>query len=51
MNHDLTGGEGKDDSVLSKAVEKAKEEQTKEKSAVEQVTNQVFQLYANFLSE
>ena len=51
LNRDLAGGEGKDDSVLSKAVEKAEEAQAKAKSAVVHVANQIFQLYANFLSE
>ncbi len=49
LNRDLTEGEGKDDSVLSKAINKANEAQTKAKSAVEHVSNQVFQLYSNFL--
>ncbi len=51
LNRDLTEIEGRDDSVLSKAIDKVKEAQTKAKSAVENVANQVFQLYSNFLSE
>ena len=51
VNRDLTEVEGRDNSVLSKAIKKAKEAQTKAKSAVDHVANQVFQLYSNFLSE
>ena len=51
LNRDLTEIESRDDSVLSKAIDKAKEAQTKAKSAVEHAANQVFQLYSNFLSE
>ena len=51
LNCDLTEVEGRDDSFLSKAIDKAKEAQTKAKSAVEHVANQVFQLYSNFLSK
>ncbi len=51
LNRDLAEGKSKDDSVLSKAVEKAKEDQTKAKSAVVHVANKIFQLYANFLLE
>eukprot|EP00804_Cyclotella_cryptica_P020672 CCRYP_003485-RA/>CCRYP_003485-RA protein AED:0.36 eAED:0.36 QI:0/-1/0/1/-1/1/1/0/147 len=40
-----------DDSALSEAIDKATEAQTKAKSAVEHVANQIFQLYSNFLSE
>ena len=49
LNRDLTEIEGRDDSVLSKAIDKAKEAQNKAKSAVEHIANQVFQLYSNFL--
>ena len=51
LNHDLMEGKVKDDSALSKAVDKASEAQTKTKSAVVHVANQIFQLYSNFLSE
>jgi hypothetical protein len=51
LNRDLTEVKGKSDSVLSKAINKAKEAQTKAKSVVVHVGDQVFQLYANFLSE
>eukprot|EP00804_Cyclotella_cryptica_P001257 CCRYP_012760-RA/>CCRYP_012760-RA protein AED:0.37 eAED:0.37 QI:34/0/0.5/1/1/1/2/0/392 len=51
LSRDLTEGEVRDDSALSKAIDKATEAQTKAKSAVEQVANQIFQLYSNFLSE
>ena len=51
LNRDLTEIEGRDDSVLSKVIDKAKEAQTKAKGAVKHVANQVFQLYSNFLSE
>ena len=51
LNRDITEVEGRDDSALSKAIEKVKEAQTKAKSAVDHVANQVFQLYSNFLSE
>ncbi len=51
LNCDLNEIEGRDESVLSKAIEKAKEAQTKAKRAVDHVANQVFQLYSNFLSE
>ena len=44
LNRDITEVKGRDDSALSKAIEKAKEAQTKVKSAVEHVDNQVFQL-------
>jgi hypothetical protein len=44
-------GKAKDDSALSKAVDKASEAQTKVKSVVVHVAYQVFQLYSNFLSE
>ncbi len=49
LTHDLTESEGRDDSVLSKAIDKAKEAQTKAKSAVTHIANQVFQFYSNFL--
>ena len=48
LNRDITEVEGRDDSALSKAIEKAKEAQTKAKSAVDHIANQVFQLYSNF---
>eukprot|EP00804_Cyclotella_cryptica_P009052 CCRYP_003147-RA/>CCRYP_003147-RA protein AED:0.45 eAED:0.45 QI:0/-1/0/1/-1/1/1/0/63 len=51
MSHDLTEGKVRDDSAFSKAIDKATEAQTKAKSSVEQVANQIFQLYSNFLSE
>eukprot|EP00804_Cyclotella_cryptica_P029600 CCRYP_017308-RA/>CCRYP_017308-RA protein AED:0.23 eAED:0.61 QI:0/0/0/0.75/1/1/4/0/372 len=51
LSRDLTEGEVRDDSALSKAIDKATEAQTKAKSAVEQVANQIFQLYSNFLLE
>eukprot|EP00804_Cyclotella_cryptica_P009414 CCRYP_017325-RA/>CCRYP_017325-RA protein AED:0.38 eAED:0.44 QI:0/-1/0/1/-1/1/1/0/166 len=51
LSRDLTEGEVRDDSALSKAIDKATEAQTKAKSAVEQVANQIFQLYSNFLSK
>jgi uncharacterized protein YukE len=51
LNREITEVEERDDSALSKAIEKAKEAQTKAKSAVDHVANQVFQLYSNFLSE
>ena len=51
LNPDLVEGKVKDDSALSKAVDKATEAQIKAKSAVVQITNQVFQLYSNFLLE
>ena len=51
LNHDLAEGKVKDDSALSKAINKASEAQTKAKSAVVHVANQVFQLYSNFLLE
>ena len=51
MNCDLTDTKDRDNSVLSKAIDKAKEAQTKAKSAVAHVNNQVFQLYSNFLLE
>eukprot|EP00804_Cyclotella_cryptica_P000814 CCRYP_001063-RA/>CCRYP_001063-RA protein AED:0.28 eAED:0.47 QI:0/0/0/1/0/0.33/3/0/350 len=51
LSRDLTEGKVRDDSALSKAIDKATEAQTKAKSAVEQVSNQIFQLYSNFLSE
>ena len=42
LNRDLTEGKGKDDSVLSKAINKAKEAQTKAKSAVVHISYQSF---------
>ncbi len=51
LNRDFADGEVKDDSALSKAIDKATEAQSKAKSAVEHVANQIFQLYSNFLSE
>ncbi len=51
LNRVLTEIEGRDNSVLSKAIDKAKEAQTKAKNAVEHVANQVFQLYSNFFLE
>ena len=51
LNREITEVEGRDNSALSKAIEKAKEAQTKAKSAVDHIANQVFQLYSNFLSE
>jgi hypothetical protein len=42
LNCDLTEGKGNDDSVLSKAIDKAKEAQTKAKSSVVHVANQIF---------
>ena len=51
MTRDLTEIEGREGSVLSYAINKAKEAQTKVKSAVAYVTNKVFQLYSNFLLE
>eukprot|EP00804_Cyclotella_cryptica_P005809 CCRYP_000113-RA/>CCRYP_000113-RA protein AED:0.41 eAED:0.43 QI:0/-1/0/1/-1/1/1/0/145 len=44
LSRDLTEGKVRDDSALSKAINKATEAQTKAKSAVEQVANQIFQL-------
>ena len=51
LNCDLVEGEAKDNSALSKAVDKVTEAHTKVKSAVLHVANQVFQLYSNFLLE
>ncbi len=45
LTRDLTESKGRDDSVLSKAINKAKAAQTKAKSAVEHISSQVFQLY------
>eukprot|EP00804_Cyclotella_cryptica_P013425 CCRYP_005163-RA/>CCRYP_005163-RA protein AED:0.25 eAED:0.61 QI:0/0/0/1/1/1/2/0/411 len=51
LSRDLTEGKVRDDSALSKAIDEATEAQTKAKSAVEHVANQIFQLYSNFLSD
>jgi hypothetical protein len=51
LNHEFAEGEVKDYSALSKAIDKATEAQSKAKSVVEHVTNRIFQLYSNFLSE
>ncbi len=45
LNRDFADGEVKDDSALSKAIDKATEAQTKAKSAVVHISNQVFQIY------
>ena len=42
LNRDITEVKGRDDSALSKAIGKAKEAQTKAKSAVDHIVNQVF---------
>ena len=51
MNCDLVEGEAKDNSALSKAVDKVTEAHTKGKHVVVHIDNQVFQLYSNFLLE
>eukprot|EP00804_Cyclotella_cryptica_P029968 CCRYP_013430-RA/>CCRYP_013430-RA protein AED:0.37 eAED:0.41 QI:0/-1/0/1/-1/1/1/0/173 len=51
LSRGLMEGKVRDDSALSTAIDKATEAQTKAKSAVEHVTNQIFQLYSNFLLE
>jgi uncharacterized membrane protein len=50
-NPNLIEREVMDDSNLSKAVKTATQAQAKTKSVVEHIANQIFQLYANFLSE
>ena len=50
-NPNLIEREVMDDSNLSKAVKTAIQAQAKTKSVVEHIANQIFQLYANFLSE
>ncbi len=42
LNHDFADGEVKNDSALSKGVDKATEAQSKAKSVVEHVANQIF---------
>ena len=44
-------GKVKDDSALSKAVDKASEAQVKVKSVVVHTANQIFRVYSNFISE
>ncbi len=51
LNCDFAEGEVADDSALSKAIDKATEAQLKANNAVEHDSNQIFQLYSNFLSE
>ena len=51
LNHDFEESEVKDDSALSQVINKVTEAQTKVKKAVVHVTNQVFQLYSDFLLE
>ena len=51
INCDLAEGEVRDNSALAKAVKTATEAQVKAKSVVEHITNQIFQLYSNFLLE
>ena len=51
FNCDLAEGAVKDNSALSKATKTDTKAQSKVKSVVVHIANQVFQLYSNFLSK